>query len=46
MNRIKSKNYKMGTYETNKNSLSRFDEKIYVLDENGKTCKILFVFNK
>ena len=40
MNRIKSKDYKMGTYETNKNSLSRFDEKIYVLDNGTDTLSL------
>ena len=40
MNRIKSKDYKMGTYETNKNSLSRFDEKIYVLDNETDTLSL------
>ena len=30
MNRIQSKNHRMGTYETNKVSLSCFDNKIYI----------------
>ena len=32
MNRIESKNYRIGTYEINKFSLSCFDSSIYVLD--------------
>ena len=34
MRRIGSKNYNLGTYETNKRSLSRFDDKRYIL-KNG-----------
>ena len=34
MREIKSKNYKLGTYETNKRSLSCFDDKRYIL-KNG-----------
>ena len=34
MNRIKSKNHRIGTYEINKISLSCFDDKIYILN-NG-----------
>ena len=34
MNRSQSKNHRIGTYETNKVSLSCFDAKIYFLD-NG-----------
>ena len=34
MTEIKSKNYKFGTYETNKRSLSFFDDKRYIL-KNG-----------
>ena len=34
MREIKSKNYKLGTYETNKRSLSFFDDKRYIL-KNG-----------
>ena len=30
MNRIQSKEYKIGTYEINKISLSCFDDKIYI----------------
>ena len=30
MNRIQSKNYRIGTYEINKISLSCFDYKIYI----------------
>ena len=32
MNRIQSKNHKMGTYEINKISLPCFDDKIYSLN--------------
>ena len=34
MNRIQSKDHKMGTYEINKISLSCFDDKIYI--QNNK----------
>ena len=34
LNRIQSKNHKVGTYEINKISLSCFDDKIYILN-NG-----------
>ena len=34
MNRIQSKDYKIGTYEINKNSWSFFDDKIYI-QKNG-----------
>ena len=34
MREIKSKNHKLGTYETNKRSLSCFDDKRYIL-KNG-----------
>ena len=34
MRGIKSKNHNLGTYETNKRSLSRFDDKQYIL-KNG-----------
>ena len=34
MRGIKSKNHKLGTYETNKRYLSRFDDKQYIL-KNG-----------
>ena len=34
MNRIQSKNHRIGTYEINKISLSCFDDKIYILN-NG-----------
>ena len=34
MNRIQSKNHRIGTYEINKISLSYFDDKIYILN-NG-----------
>ena len=34
MRRIRSKNHNLGTYETNKRSLSCFDDKPYIL-ENG-----------
>ena len=34
MRRIKSKNHNRGTYETNKKSLSCFDDKLYNL-KNG-----------
>ena len=34
MNRIQSKNHRIGTYEINKVSLSCFDDKIYILN-NG-----------
>ena len=34
LNRIKSKNHRIGTYEFNKISLSWFDDKIYILN-NG-----------
>ena len=34
MNRIQSKNHKIGTYEVNKISLPCFDDKIYILN-NG-----------
>ena len=34
MNRIQSKNYRIGTYETNKVSSSYFDDKIYI-QNNG-----------
>ena len=34
MNRIQSKDHRIGTYEINKNSLSSFDEKIYI-QNNG-----------
>ena len=33
MKRIHSKKYNLGTYEINKISLSRFDDKRYVLDD-------------
>ena len=32
MNRIQSKNQRMGTYEMNKVSLSCFDDKMYILN--------------
>ena len=34
MNRNKSQDHRIGTYETNKISLSRFDDKIYI-QNNG-----------
>ena len=34
MNRIQSKDHRIGTYETNKISLSCFDDKIYI-QNNG-----------
>ena len=34
MNRIQSKNHRIGTYKINKISLSWFNDKIYILD-NG-----------
>ena len=34
MNRMQSKNYKIGTYKISKVSLSCFDDKIYIL-KNG-----------
>ena len=34
MNRIQSKDYRIGTYEINKISLSCFDDKIYI-QNNG-----------
>ena len=34
MNRIQGKDHKIGTYETNKISLSGFDDKIYI-QNNG-----------
>ena len=34
MNRIQSKNHRVGTYKINKISLSWFNDKIYILD-NG-----------
>ena len=34
MGEIKSKNHNLGTYETNKRSLSYFDDKRYIL-KNG-----------
>ena len=34
MNRIKTEDHRIGTYEINKISLSSFDDKIYVLN-NG-----------
>ena len=33
MKRIQSKKHKLGTYQIDKISLSRFDDKIYVLDD-------------
>ena len=33
MNRIHSKNHRIGIYESNKISLSCFDVKIYILDK-------------
>ena len=34
MNRIQSKDHRIGTYEVNKNSLSYFDDKIFIqIDE-------------
>ena len=38
MNRIQSENHRLGTYQTNKISLSCFDDKIYILN-NG--CDLL-----
>ena len=32
MNRMQSKNHKIGAHETNKLSLSFFDDKIYILN--------------
>ena len=32
MNRIQSKNHRIGTYEINKISLSWFDDKLYILN--------------
>ena len=37
MKRIKAKKHKIGTYETDKISLSCFDDKIYVLDDGVNT---------
>ena len=37
MKRIQSKNHKLGTYETDKVSLSCFDDKRYVLDDEIRT---------
>ena len=37
MKRIQSKNYKLGTYEIEKISLSCFDDKRYVLDDGTYT---------
>ena len=37
MKRIQSKNYKLGTYEIDKISLSCFDDKRYVLDDGIHT---------
>ena len=37
MKRIQSKNYKLGTYEIDKISLSCFDDKRYVLDDGTYT---------
>ena len=34
MKRIQSKNHRIGTYETNKISLSRFDDKMHI-QNNG-----------
>ena len=35
MNRIQSKNYRIGTYEINKISLLCFDDKTYILNNGG-----------
>ena len=40
MNRIHSKNHRIGTYKSNKISLSCFDDKIYI-QNNGKKAKHL-----
>ena len=37
MKRIEGKKHKLGTYETNKISLSCFDDKRYVLDDAIRT---------
>ena len=37
MKRIQAKKHKIGTYEINKISLSRFDDKRYVLDDGVHT---------
>ena len=43
-NRIQSKNHKIGTYKINKNSLSRFDDKIYI-QNNGFDGLVLGYFS-
>ena len=44
MNRIQSKNKKIGTYEINKIYLSCFDGKIYILN-NGYETKVTLTFD-
>ena len=44
MNRIQSKNQKIGTYEINKIYLSCFDGKIYILN-NGYETKVTLTFD-
>ena len=42
MKRIQSKNYKLGTYEIDKKSLSCFDDKRYVLDDGTYTLAYFY----
>ena len=37
MRKIKPKNHNLGTYETNKTSFSRFDDKRYILKKGTNT---------
>ena len=39
MKRIKAKKHKIGTYKIDKTSLSRFDDKRYVLDDGIYTLR-------
>ena len=40
MNRIQSKNHRIGTYKINKISLSWFNDKIYILDNGIDTLAV------
>ena len=42
MNRIQNKNYRIGTYEINKNYLSCFDDKIYILNNGSDGLAVGF----
>ena len=42
MKRMQAKKHKIGTYEINKISLSRFDDKRYILDDGVNTLAYFY----